>query len=70
MVFQDPFPTKLIPRPVPYEIDLQESTWFIELCQNFGFPLVETSSIVVKLSYCFLFSIVVFDCSANAIYFI
>ncbi len=29
-----------LPRPVPYEIDLQESTWFIELCQNFGFPLV------------------------------
>ena len=48
-----------LPRPVPYEIDLQESTWFIELCQSFGFPLVETSSIVVKLSYCFLFSIVV-----------
>ena len=48
-----------LPRPVPYEIDLQESTWFIELCHNFGFPLVETSSIVVKLSYCFLFSIVV-----------
>ena len=48
-----------LPRPVPYESDLQESTWFIELCQNFGFPLVETSSIVVKLSYCFLFSIVV-----------
>ena len=48
-----------LPRPVPYEIDLQESTWFIELCKNFGFPLVETSSIVVKLSYCFLFSIVV-----------
>ena len=48
-----------LPRPVPYEIDLQESTWFIELCKNFGFPLVETSSVVVKLSYCFLFSIVV-----------
>ena len=45
-----------LPRPVPYEVDLQGSKWFIEICERYNFPLVETSSIVVKMSYCLLFS--------------
>ena len=45
-----------LPRPVPYEVDLQGNAWFIELCERYNFPLVETSSIVVKISYCLLFS--------------
>ena len=45
-----------LPRPVPYEVDLQGNAWFIEFCERYNFPLVETSSIVVKISYCFLFS--------------
>ena len=45
-----------LPRPVPYEVDLQGNKWFIEFCERYNFPLVETSSIVVKISYCLLFS--------------
>ena len=45
-----------LPRPVPYEVDLQGNTWFIEFCERYNFPLVETSSIIVKISYCLLFS--------------
>ena len=45
-----------LPRPVPYEVDLQGNAWFIEFCERYNFPLVETSSIVVKVSYCLLFS--------------
>ena len=45
-----------LPRPVPYEVDLQGNKWFIEICERYNFPLVETSSIVVKISYCLLFS--------------
>ena len=32
-----------LPRPVPYELNLQESKWFIEFCEKYQFPLVETS---------------------------
>ena len=45
-----------LPRPVPYEVDLQGNKWFIEICERYNFPLIETSSIVVKISYCLLFS--------------
>ena len=45
-----------LPRPVPYEVDLQGNKWFIDFCERYNFPLVETSSIVVKISYCLLFS--------------
>ncbi len=44
-----------LPRPVPYELSLQESKWFIEFCERYQFPLVETSSIIVKLCYSSLF---------------
>ena len=47
-----------LPRPVPYEIELQESTRFIERTTALGLDTVTTSSIVVKLGYAGLFSIV------------
>jgi len=47
-----------LPRPVPYEIELQESARFIERTTALGLDAVTTSSIVVKLGYAGLFSIV------------
>ena len=44
-----------IPRPVPYEINLQNKLWFQELSNSLGIPLKEFSSIFVKLCYCGLF---------------
>ena len=46
-----------LPRPVPYEIDLQENAGFLEWVSSFGGDPVTTSSIIVKLSYSFLFII-------------
>jgi len=45
-------------RPVPYEIGLQKSDWFLELSQKLGADPVSFSSIFVKLSYAGLFAIV------------
>ena len=45
-------------RPVPYEIELQESAGFIERTTALGLDPVTSSSIVVKLGYAGLFSIV------------
>jgi len=47
-----------IPRPVPYEIDLQESIWFVQFASDLGMATDELSSIVVKLCYAGLFIIV------------
>ncbi|MDC1437281.1 branched-chain amino acid ABC transporter permease [Planktomarina temperata] len=47
-----------LPRPVPYEIELQESAGFIEHTIALGLDPVTSSSIVVKLGYAGLFSIV------------
>jgi len=47
-----------LPRPVPYEIELQESAGFIEHTTALGLDPVTSSSIVVKLGYAGLFSIV------------
>lgn len=44
-----------LPRPVPYEINLQQSEWFINLTDRLGADLVTFSSIYVKLSYALLF---------------
>ncbi len=44
-----------LPRPVPYEIDLQNSSWFIDLADRLGADLVTFSSVFVKLSYASLF---------------
>ena len=47
-----------IPRPVPYEITLQNELWFQEFALWLDAPLKEFSSIFVKLCYCSLFSVV------------
>ena len=47
-----------IPRPVPYEIDLQNTPYFAEKAISLGMDPVTTSSLFVKLSYSLLFSIV------------
>ena len=47
-----------LPRPVPYEIDLQDEQWLIELAARLGSDIQELSSIIVKLSYASLFTIV------------
>ncbi len=47
-----------VPRPVPYEVDLQESEWFLDLAARFGADPVTFSSIFVKLSYAGLFIVV------------
>ena len=47
-----------LPRPVPYEVDLQAAAWFREWAESLGAPPVELSSIVVKLCYTGLFALV------------
>lgn len=47
-----------LPRPVPYEVDIQQSEYFQKMAVNWGFDIVEFSSIIVKLSYACLFTIV------------
>jgi branched-chain amino acid transport system permease protein len=47
-----------LPRPVPYEIDLQAEQWVINLASRFDTDVPEMSSIIVKLSYAGLFTIV------------
>ncbi len=44
-----------LPRPAPYEVDLQQNAAFIEWCIRHGFDLQTASSIVVKLCYTGLF---------------
>jgi len=43
-------------RPVPYELKLQQSEWFLSLCERWAFNPVEASSIFVKLCYALLFA--------------
>lgn len=47
-----------LPRPVPYEIELQASQWVIQLADMLGASVVDVSTITVKLSYAGLFTIV------------
>ena len=49
-----------LPRPVPYEIDLQQSTDFIYWSQAIGINVVDASSLLVKVCYTILFLIVLF----------
>ncbi|MEZ5912087.1 MAG: branched-chain amino acid ABC transporter permease [Paracoccaceae bacterium] len=44
-----------LPRPVPYEVNLQRSEAFVARMQGWGFDPVTASSIVVKLCYAGLF---------------
>ncbi len=47
-----------LPRPVPYEIDLQEALWLHDFAAWVGIPVVEASSLIVKLNYAALFLVV------------
>ena len=47
-----------LPRPVPYEIDLQNDPDFVARMINWGFDPVTASSITVKLAYSGLFLVV------------
>ena len=47
-----------LPRPTPYEVDLQNAPWFMELANDLGVGVVELSSIYVKLCYAGLFLVV------------
>ena len=47
-----------LPRPVPYEIELQGTQWFIDLATKFNTDPVTFSSIFVKLCYAGLFTVV------------
>ncbi|MEM9320638.1 MAG: branched-chain amino acid ABC transporter permease [Pseudomonadota bacterium] len=44
-----------LPRPVPYEIDLQRADWFLALAERIGADPVTFSSLYVKLGYMLLF---------------
>ena len=47
-----------LPRPVPYEIDLQQAQWFLDAAAWLGLDSVTFSSIFVKLCYAGLFTVV------------
>lgn len=47
-----------IPRPVPYEIDLQNSANFVETASRYGLTPETASSLTVKLGYMVLFAVV------------
>ena len=47
-----------LPRPVPYEINLQQSDWFIQLAARLQTDPVTFSSIFVKICYAGLFGVV------------
>jgi branched-chain amino acid transport system permease protein len=47
-----------MPRPVPYEVNLQNADWFLNLCSKLGTDPVGFSSIFVKLCYASLFVVV------------
>ncbi len=44
-----------LPRPVPYEIELQQSPWFLDLASAIGANPASFSSILVKICYALLF---------------
>ena len=47
-----------IPRPVPYEVDLQQDPGFIERAAGFGLDPVSASTLYVKFAYGVLFALV------------
>ncbi|NNU81438.1 branched-chain amino acid ABC transporter permease [Halovulum dunhuangense] len=47
-----------LPRPVPYEIELQRQPWFADLATGLGIPVAEFSGIYVKGLYALLFTAV------------
>ncbi|MCO6186033.1 branched-chain amino acid ABC transporter permease [Rhizobium sp. L1K21] len=47
-----------LPRPVPYEVDLRDAAWFINLSERFSVSPSDFASIFVKLCYSGLFVVV------------
>ena len=47
-----------LPRPVPYEVDIQQSEYWQGIAQSWGISIIDLSSVIVKLSYACLFTIV------------
>lgn len=47
-----------LPRPVPYEIELQQAPWFLDLAATLGASPVVLSSLYVRLCYVLLFAAV------------
>jgi branched-chain amino acid transport system permease protein len=47
-----------LPRPVPFEVNLQQNPAFVAWARDWGLDLATTSSILVKLSYAGLFLVV------------
>ncbi|MEM1266871.1 MAG: branched-chain amino acid ABC transporter permease [Pseudomonadota bacterium] len=47
-----------LPRPVPYEVDLREATWLVDLAAQRGMEPATLAAIVVKLGYTALFATV------------
>ncbi len=47
-----------LPRPVPYEVDLQASVWFVKLSNSLNISVIDASSLLVKFCYTLLFSLV------------
>ncbi len=45
-------------RPVPYEIELQTTDWFLGLTESLGASPIEASSVFVKICYALLFAAV------------
>ena len=44
-----------LPRPVPYEVELAQQSWFIDMVTWFGGDVTDASSVFVKLCYAALF---------------
>ena len=49
-----------LPRPVPYEVELQGTDWLKALATSANADIASLSSIIVKLNYCALFAAVLF----------
>ncbi len=47
-----------LPRPTPYEVDLQAQSWVTEAAAQLGVTTIELSSLIVKLCYAGLFLVV------------
>ena len=47
-----------LPRPVPYEVELQDKDWLKDLAESTNADLASLSSIIVKLTYCALLATV------------
>lgn len=47
-----------LPRPVPYEVELLQTPWFLEWAQRLGAEPADAASIFVKICYCGLFLVV------------